>query len=163
MADIYLCGHGSWDTIGTNDPLVVLPAKTSISFYTPVGRYLDPGNAYATMTGDTTGGGFVLPVDHEVKEYKMCTNLTLKPLVPGTDTTHIAVFDRAQNLGKQIHRVNRVTRLRELLPLLKGNHLHWMACRPRLNDSSVDEGGFNDDYIPQFGMLGGIPDHLRNR
>lgn len=163
MPDVYLCGHGHWRTIGLDEPFTMIPKGTKFSVYTPVGRYLDPGCAYATMTGDTSMGGIVFSPDQTFEEFRTCPNTTLLPLRPGPDDTLIAIFTQAANQGKQIHRVNSATRLRTLLEQFRGCYVHWMACRPRLRDKSVEEGGFNDDYIPAWGMVGGIPSHLRNK
>ncbi len=163
MTDVYLCGHGHWRTVGLNEPFTMLPKGTKLSVYTPVGRYLDPGCAYATITGDTSAGGIVFTPDQTFEEFRSCPNATLLPLNPGKDKVYIDVFTMAANKGKQICQVNTATRLSALLEQYKGAHLHWMACRPRLGDKSVSEGGFNDDYLPDFGLMGGIPEQLSDK
>ena len=153
MADIYLVGHGAWDTIGQSEAYCIVPKNTEVVFYTPVGRFLN-----SDQTGEIVSGapGRLRP-DHTVGAFKTCTNLTLSNgLFPEEQLALTAS-------GVRYHEVFVNTSLKDLLTQFAGNRLHWLACAVRLGGRDFDNGGTNQDYRPLQGIGTNMdrPPHLR--
>ncbi len=142
MADIYLLGHGSWDTRGKADAYTTVPNDTSVLFYTPVGRFISSRQTSAILRGDP---GHLKP-EIEYKGFMNCPNIELSD----------GLFPEEQKAiltsGKRFVRVAVDTPISELLQKYAGNRLHWLACAPRLGGKDTTEGGFNEDYFPNTGM-----------
>lgn len=136
MADIYLMGHGAWDTIGASQTFVTVPANTSITFYTPIGRFISAGQCVAIVKG----AGDKLAPYSVVEEFKSAPNLTL------ADGLFPIEVQAILTTGVRFARVIEPTKLSDLLEKYAGNRLHWLACQPRLGGKDTTEGGFNDDY-----------------
>lgn len=136
MADIYILGHGAWQTIGSNKPFVKVPRGTSIVFYTPVGRFINSAQTAAIMSGSANK----LPPDREITEFKECPNLTLGYGLFPREVTALL------QSGVRFVQVSQNTPLEEVLEKYAGNRLHWLACQPRLGGRDTTQGGFNDDY-----------------
>ncbi|MFD2561618.1 putative adhesin [Aquimarina rubra] len=137
MADIYLCGHGEWPTTGEGYIYCQVPANTTFSVYTPVGRFLDFSYTQQLLSQ----GPASLPADQVFSSYSNTPNLRLLP-APG----YSALF-HAYDANVVMVDVN--TSLEELFRRYQGNDIHWCACRGRFRGLDTTEGGFNDDYIIQ--------------
>lgn len=142
MADIYLLGHGHWDTQGASDAFTSVPRDTSLLFYTPIGRFINASQTAAIMRGDP---GRLRPVQ-ELKAYMSAPNLTLSE---GLFPNEIAALLQS---GVRFAQVRFPTPLAELLERYAGNRIHWLACRAMLGGKDTTEGGFNDDYSPARGI-----------
>ena len=142
MADIYIMGHGAWETSGSAKPFVTVPAATSVVFYTPMGRFILSNQTVAIIRGS----GDKLPIDREIGPFKQCPNLAL------SDGLFPEEVKALLQTGVRYAQVSQDTTLEELLAKYAGNRLHWLACMPRLGGSDTTEGGFNDDYIPSRGI-----------
>lgn len=153
MADIYLVGHGAWNTIGKAQAFCTVPKNTEVIFYTPVGRFLNSDQTAEIVTG---APGALQP-DHTVGAFKQCTNLTL---THGLFPNEVAALNAS---GVQYHEVHVPTSLSSLLEQFQGNRLHWVACRVRLGVRDFDHGGTNQDYRPGLGVGTNTdrPAHLR--
>jgi len=136
MADIFVMGHGAWDTIGSRRPFVTVPQGTSVVFYTPMGRFIQAHQTVAIVRG----GANMLAPDREIKAFKQVPNLTL------ADGLFPEEIDALMETGARFARVTTNTNLEQLLSKYAGNRLHWLACMPRLGGRDTTEGGFNDDY-----------------
>ncbi len=144
MANVFLCGHGEWKTSGVGAIFTTVPRGTSLSVYTPIGRFLGLSQACEILRGDQ---GRLTP-DQKFHGYQSCTNLTLCPA-----TEYGGQFRQAGISGSnQVHMVLANTKLSELLQQFEGHDLHWMACRVRFGGRDTTEGGFNDDYFPARGI-----------
>ncbi len=144
MADIYLCGHGAWTTSKRATVFTTVPRGTSLSMYTPIGRFLGLGQACAILRGDQ---GRLMP-DQVFRAYQSTTDLELSPA-----TEFSGQFQQAGNAGGgQVHMVLAETMLSTLLRQFEGHNLHWLACRVRFGGRDTTEGGFNDDFVPARGI-----------
>ena len=142
MADIYLLGHGSWDTRGEAKAFTAVPAGTSVFFYTPAGRFISSRQTAAILRGDP---GHLRP-NREIKEYMNCPEIELSDgLFPEEEQAILTS-------GVRFVRVSQDTRISVLLKKYAGNRLHWLACFPRLGGKDTTEGGYNEDYFPSTGM-----------
>ncbi len=56
MADIFLCGHGAWATKGRGTVFATVPGGTTLSVYTPIGRFFWVSARRARFCGATRGG-----------------------------------------------------------------------------------------------------------
>lgn len=142
MADIYLVGHGSWDTRGRSDAFTTVPSGTRVVFYTPIGRYLDASIA----EGIIRNAHWQLGPYEEFGEYRHCPNVML------FDVSYPNLMAALVQSGVRFGRVSMPTPLSSLLEKYAGNTLHWIACSGRLGGNDLDQHGLNFDYIP------GIPD-----
>ena len=121
MAIVYLCGHGEWKTKGEGTVFTCVPAGTSLSVYSPVGRFLGVSDALAIMQ-HAQGA---MQADHVFKAYESCPDTSLFPA-----PEFAGQFQQAGNIGGgQVHMVMQETKLRTLLNLYAGNELYWVACR----------------------------------
>jgi hypothetical protein len=142
MANIYLCGHGEWATKGAKSGFGIVPKGTSVSFYTPVGRFLSITQVQGIM------GGTGLPADQKFLAYQSATDVMLHPAPEMRGR-----FARAAAAtGARVAFADRPTRLSELMERYAGNDLHWCACRVRFEGKDTTEGGYNDDYFPSRGV-----------
>lgn len=132
--NIYLCGHGSW----TKSGFATLPKSTTISFYAPMGRYLEISQLSHIVAGHPSA----LSADQVFQDYALVTDMTLHP-APALKSQFLAA---TKENGAKVVTVDKATRLAVLLTVYAGNDLHWCACRPRLQGRSTDEGGYNDDF-----------------
>jgi hypothetical protein len=139
MANIYLCGHGEWMTNGVASGFVSLPAHTTMSFYTPVGRFLSIGQARRILTGAADA----LQPDQVFRPYQSVTDLLLAP----APEMRVRFMTAALEAHATCVMVDRDTMLAELVQEYAGNDLHWLACRVRFSGLDTTEGGFNDDYF----------------
>jgi hypothetical protein len=157
MADIYLLGHGSWDTRGKASAYTIVPKDTSVVFYTPVGRFISSRQTSAILRGDP---GHVKP-EIEYKAFGSCPNIEL------SDGLFAEEEKAVLTSGKRFVRVAVDTPISELLQKYAGNRLHWLACAPRLGGKDTTEGGFNEDYFPDNGVgvirMARNPDTIRGR
>jgi hypothetical protein len=142
MAEIYVMGHGNWDTSGAGQPFVAVPPGTSVVFYTPMGRFISSNQTVDIIRGAATK----LAPDREVGERKQCPNVTL------SDGLFPEEVKALMESGVRYARVTQKTSISELLEKYAGNRLHWLACMPRLGGKDTTQGGFNDDYVPGQGI-----------
>ena len=140
MANIYLCGHGEWATVGAASGFVHLPPRTTLRVYTPIGRFLWIEQACAIMRG-TPGA---LDPDQTFSQYQSVTDLTLHPAPEMRDLFLAAALTG----GVRAEMVNQPRTLAQLAADFAGNDLHWLACRVRFGGRDTTQGGFNDDYDP---------------
>jgi hypothetical protein len=141
MADIYLMGHGAWETKGASDAYAKVPKGTTLVIYTPIGTFINASQTAAILKGEK---GCLAPL-HTFSEFKMCPNTTL---------SH-GLFDQEEKAltasGKSYYHPSAgvSNKLSEILDAeaIKGNTIHWLACQPRLGGKDTTEGGFNDDYL----------------
>ena len=144
MANVFLCGHGEWKTSGRATIFATVPRGSTLSVYTPIGRFLGLSQACAILRGDQ---GRLTP-DQKFRAYQSCTDLTLCPA-----TEYGGQFRQAgASGGHQVHMVLGDTMLSDLMRQFEGDDLHWMACRVRFRGLDTTEGGFNDDYFPARGI-----------
>jgi hypothetical protein len=144
MANIYLCGHGEWATTGARTGFITLPPRTTVSFYTPVGRFLWISQACDIMRG---APGALTP-DQTYRQYQSVTDLTLHP----APEMRVRFTTAALSSRAQMEMVGRATTLEALVEEFAGNDLHWLACRVRFGGLDTAEGGFNNDYGPSRGI-----------
>ena len=142
MADIYLLGHGSWDTRNEAKAFTLVPAGTTVFFYTPAGRFISSRQTSAIMRGDP---GRLRPL-REIREYMNCPEVELSDgLFPEEEQALLTS-------GVRFVRVSAPTKISALLQKYAGNRLHWLACFPRLGGKDTTQGGYNEDYFPDTGM-----------
>ncbi|BDG70249.1 putative adhesin [Roseomonas fluvialis] len=139
MADIYLCGHGEWKTNGVPSGFANVPARTTVHFYTPIGRFLSIDQAMAIMG---KGPGALQP-DQSVGAYRTVTDLALYP----APEMRVRFMTAALNAGATAVMVDHDSMLSDLLTEYAGHDVHWLACRVRFSGLDTTEGGFNDDYM----------------
>lgn len=144
MANIYLCGHGEWNTRGAHSGFVEVPPRTTVRFYTPVGRFLSVGQACAILGGQP---GALAP-DQVFEQYKNVTDLTLHP----AEEVRVRFMQAALNAHATAVMMDKARSLGDLLKEYAGNDLHWLACRVRFSGLDTTEGGLNDDYFPNRGV-----------
>lgn len=142
MADIYLMGHGSWDTRKKSSAFTIVPKNTSVVFYTPIGRYISSRQTSAILRGDP---GCLRP-ETEYKAFFNCPNIELSDGLFADEEYAVLTS------GKRFVRVSVDTMLSELMEKYAGNRLHWLACAPRLGGKDTTEGGYNEDYFPTSGI-----------
>lgn len=140
MANIYLCGHGEWHTAGAQSGFVHLPPRTTLKFYTPVGRFLWVTQACDILRGSPQA----LTPDQAFGPYQSVTDLTLSP----AEEMRVQFMTAALGGGVTAIMVDRQQTLAQLLEEYAGNDLHWLACRVRFGGLDTQQGGFNDDYVP---------------
>lgn len=139
MADIYLCGHGEWKTSGMPTGFASVPAGTTVSLYTPVGRFLGIGQAMKILAKAPDA----LKPDEVVQPYRTVTDLLLHP----APEMRVRFMTAALSSGANAVMVDKESLLSELMAEYAGNDLHWLACRVRFSGLDTTEGGFNDDYM----------------
>jgi len=144
MANIYLCGHGEWVTKGARTGFVKVPGRTTVRFYTPIGRFLSITQA-CDIIGSKPGA---LPADQTFDQYKNVTDLTLHP----AEEMRVRFIQAGLNAHATVVMMDHMQSLGDLLKEYAGNDLHWMACRVRFQGKDTTEGGFNDDYFPGQGV-----------
>lgn len=142
MADIYLLGHGEWQSRGTAKAFCQVPKNTSVVFYTPVGRFINSDQTAEIMRGDPNA----LEPYQTIRQFKQCPNLTLSDGVFGDEITALL------RTGVRFARVLVPTSLEDLMEKYAGNKLHWLACRVMFGHLDTTQGGFNDDYRPGTGV-----------
>jgi hypothetical protein len=141
MADIYLMGHGAWETKGSSDAYTKVPKGTKLIIYTPIGTFINSSQTAAILMGEKD----CLPPLHEFTEFKMCPNTTLSHGLFSKEKKALKASGKSY-----YHPASGVeNKLAEILEAsaIKGNTVHWMACQPRLGGKDTTEGGFNDDYL----------------
>ena len=123
MADIFVFGHGEWKP---SDGYTVVPAGTSVKFYTEGNKLMTVAFATQLMTGQDGGA---MP-DLEAGAFRSVQNMRLYP----APEYHAAVQQAIQQAGgtagdiRIVNNAGGVT-LQSLLEELKGNDLTWIACR----------------------------------
>ena len=128
MADIYLCGHGGWDTIKQQASVFfTLPASTQVKIYTQIGEELMLGEARDIMTKSADAK----EPARVITAYRSCPNLTLYKC-----PEFKADFDSFAQQGGCTYHVQMVGEMK-LSEFLKskhyaGNTIHWMACGSRM-------------------------------
>ena len=137
MADIFIMGHGNWDTTGAPKPFVTVPAATSVVFYTPMGRFIQAHQTVDILRGN----GNKLPVNSEIGPFKQCPNLTL------SDGLFPAEVKALLQTGVRYALVSQDTTIEQLLEKYAGNRLHWLACMPRLGGNEFRRAQLNDPIV----------------
>lgn len=123
MANIFVFGHGEWRP---GDGYTVVPAATSVKFYTEANRLMSVAFATQLMTGQAPGA----QPDQEAGPYQSIQNMRLYPAPEFHNDVQLAV-QQAGGAAGQIRIVNNAggVTLDALLAELKGNDITWIACR----------------------------------
>jgi hypothetical protein len=118
MAKIILFGHGGWTP---NDGFTILPANSSITFYTQNAKLLKGGDDFKILWGTFTGGG------EKIGPYRSCTNLRLYPDSP----SNLGRATCTKPAGVDLYFANNPAgeRLSDIFGKLPGNDFHWACCR----------------------------------
>ena len=123
MADIYVCGHGGWGTIGHASIFVQIPSGTEVIFYKDIGDVLYVSEAEAILKGAPNA----LPPARTEGAYRQCPDMSLYPAQEFWSN-----FGAAANAGgASWHAVASETKLSHFLQQYPGTRIHWIACSVR--------------------------------
>jgi len=156
MAKVFLCGHGGYTPA---DGWATLPAKSSITFYTPHQKLLKGGDDYKIIQG-----AFGEP-DSVVGEFHSCPNLRLYP----DDPTVVSHSESIKQQGSVLYWSSKDDGelLTDIFKKHPGSEFIWAACRhvnfknasygEKYGVNLVEEGGCNYskfDYVAmQYNMV----------
>ena len=123
MANVFVFGHGAWKP---GDGFTVVPAGTSVKFYTESNKLMSVAFATELMTGQAPGAR----PDMEAGAFRSVQNMRLYP----APEFHAAVQHAIQVAGGAAGQIKIVSNaggvtLQTLLEQLKGNDVTWIACR----------------------------------
>ena len=123
MTDIYVCGHGGWDTIGYSSIFVQVPAGTEVVFYREIGNVLYVSEAEAILRRANNA----LTPARVISAYQQCPDMTLYPA-----QNFWSRFGAAAGTGGVFwHAVATETKLSYFLERYPGTRIHWIACSVR--------------------------------
>jgi Putative adhesin Stv domain len=122
VANVFVFGHGAWKP---GDGFTVVPAGTSVKFYTESTKLMSVAFATQLMAGQVPGAR----PDLEAGAFRSVQNMRLYP----APEFHAAVQHAIQLAGsavkiKVVSNAGGVT-LQTLLEQLKGDDVTWIACR----------------------------------
>ena len=123
MANIFVFGHGGWKPA---DGYTVIPAGTSVKFYTEANKLMSVAFATQLITGQAPGA----QPDLEAGPFRSVQNMRLYPAPEFHSAVQNAVHQAGGAAGqiKIVDKAGGVT-LEALLAQLKGNDVTWIACR----------------------------------
>ncbi len=123
MADIYVCGHGGWGTVGRSSVFVKVPQGTEVIFYKEIGDVLYVDEAEAILSKAT----HALQPARTISALRQCPDMSLYPAME-----HWKSFGSAAGgAGSSWHGVSTTTRLSYFLQRYPGSRIHWIACSVR--------------------------------
>jgi hypothetical protein len=123
MADLYLCGHGAWDTIGAATGFVNLPRDTTVKFYSETGQVLYLGQACDILAHLPNAPA---PVQ-SFTQYQSVRDMKLYPCPEyRTDFEQAALAG-----GSTMAMANGEIMLSDVVNQYPGYDLHWLACSVR--------------------------------
>lgn len=121
--DVFVCGHGGWDTIQRATVFFAVPAGSEVVFYKEVGYPLQLGEALQVLGQDAKAP---LPA-RIVRQYMQAPDMTLYPCPEFANH-----FTQAANAGgARAYMVPGQMKLSELMRHFPSSRLHWMACSVR--------------------------------
>lgn len=128
MSDIYICGHGGWDTIGRSSGFVNLPASTSFVLYEEIGHPMYVSDALEILSRNP---GAKAPV-RRIGAFKAAPDMTIFP-APEFEGQFVAASSAG---GSRAFVVSSPTSLARVLGRFRGHTIHWIACSNRMLNKS---------------------------
>jgi putative adhesin Stv-like protein len=123
LANVFVFGHGEWKP---SDGYTVVPAGTSVKFFTEGNKLMSVAFATQLMTGQAPAAR----PDMEAGAFRSVQNMRLYP----APEFHSDVQQAVQQAGGAAGDIRIVSdaggvTLQALLEDLKGNDITWIACR----------------------------------
>ena len=122
MADIYVCGHGEWGTIGRANAFVKIPTFTEVLMYKEIGDVLYVSEAEAILSRSKKA----LQPARVMRSYDSCPDMSLFPAPEFWKEFGSA----AKKGGVEWLAVGSETWLSDILTRWH-TRIHWIACSVR--------------------------------
>lgn len=122
MAEIFVCGHGGWGTIGRSRIFVDVTGFTEVLFYKEIGYPLTVAEAMAILS---RAPGALQP-ERSISRTQ-CPDMSLYPAREFWNEFGSA----AKKGGVEWLAVAQETSLSDLLKRWSGTRIHWIACSVR--------------------------------